>query len=62
MFCEEFEASTLVLDNKDMEKLFKRSSSVVDKCFNDRFFIPSMACEDIDQIAVECEDAETWGT
>ena len=62
MYCKEFEASALVIDNKDMGKLFKRYSSVVNKCFEDHYFISSMACRDIDQIAIKCKNAETLGT
>ena len=29
MFCKEFETSTMILDNKDLDKLFKRYSTAV---------------------------------
>ena len=59
--CGEFEASALILDNKDIKKVFKRYNNTITDCFEERYASQNKTCEDIDQILVKCSDPENWG-
>lgn len=37
LMCGEFEASALILDNKDIKKVFSRYNNTIAECFEERY-------------------------